>query len=123
MNHEEIMLAMGRQNGLNDQFLSICMALKQIDHLIKGFVQDVCDDMGVNSKDLFYKTEIVNGTYILALFRGEDKHMAKYGWTLDEFLTICSNKDKVQMEFNTVIRKLILNLDVNTDNSIWVPSN
>lgn len=122
MNYEDVIRQMGRQNGLNDQSLSICMGLQHIDRLIKGFIQDVCDDMGIPSNDLFYKTEIANGLYVLSLFRGKDKHLSKYGWAFDEFLMICSNKDKVEMEFNTVIRKLILNLDVNTDNSIWIPS-
>lgn len=117
------MFETGRETGLNEQTLLIATTLKQIDGLIKGFVKDVCKDMGVDTNALFYKTEVKNGCYILSIFRSSDKHMVKFGWTMEEFLTICSNKDKVEYEFNTAIRKMILNLDVKSDTSIWVSDN
>lgn len=117
------MLEMGRGTGLNEQTLMIAMTLKRIDDLIKGFVKDVCQDMGIEGNTLFYKTEVEKGCYVLSLFRSTDNHMVKHGWTMEEFLMICSNKDRIEQTFNTVIRQLILNLDVNSDNLIWTPQN
>jgi hypothetical protein len=102
------------QNRINQAF-------KVIDEQIKEFANNVIRDIGVKSDTLYFKSEIANFCYNIYFYESERRQTVGFSWPITKFLEVCSNKDRVELEMNMVIRKMIFKLqEINSTEVVWV---
>lgn len=92
--------------------------LKLIDQQIKVFVSDICKDVGFSYEHLYIKTELEKTLYSVHLYKADTKKRASYTWSVDEFLLMCQDKERLEYRMNEVIRRLILEMQYDEQGGI-----
>ena len=92
--------------------------LKLIDQQIKKFVSDICKDVGFSYENLYIKTDLDKTLYSISLYKADTQRMAKYTWSIDEFLLMCQDKEQLEYRMNEVIRRLILKMQYDEQGGI-----
>lgn len=80
----------------------------QINQLIKQFVIDICKDMGFTDGKLYIRSDIQEMHYTLSLFHSDYQQTVTFALPLDEFLELCTEKDKLEHRFNHEVRRLLV---------------
>ena len=115
---DEIMTEQFDALAIEERAEVIRSLLKLIDQQIKKFVSDICKDVGFSYENLYIKTDLDKTLYRISLYKADTKRMAKYTWSIDEFLLMCQDKEQLEYRMNEVIRRLILKMQYDEQGGI-----
>lgn len=115
---DEIMTEQFDALAIEERAEVIRSLLKLIDQQIKKFVSDICKDVGFSYENLYIKTDLDKTLYSISLYKADTQRMAKYTWSIDEFLLMCQDKEQLEYRMNEVIRRLILKMQYDEQGGI-----
>lgn len=115
---DEIMTEQFDALAIEERAEVIRSLLKLIDQQIKKFVSDICKDVGFSYENLYIKTDLDKTLYRISLYKADTQRMAKYTWSIDEFLLMCQDKEQLEYRMNEVIRRLILKMQYDEQGGI-----
>ena len=115
---DEIMTEQFDALAIEERAEVIRSLLKLIDQQIKKFVSDICKDVGFSYVNLYIKTDLDKTLYSISLYKADTQRMAKYTWSIDEFLLMRQDKEQLEYRMNEVIRRLILKMQYDEQGGI-----
>ena len=115
---DEIMTEQFDALAIEERAEVIRSLLKLIDQQIKKFVSDICKDVGFSYENLYIKTDLDKTLYSISLYKADTQRMAKYTWSIDEFLLMCQDKEQLEYRMNEVIRRFILKMQYDEQGGI-----
>lgn len=92
--------------------------LNLIDQQIKVFVSDICKDVGFSYENLYLKTDLDKAMYTITLYKADTKQTVRHSWSIDEFLVMCQDKERLEFQMNHVMRRMILKLQYDAEGGI-----
>ena len=90
------------------RYQNLWLGLGKIDVEIQKFIRQIVEATVDDPKIYSVRTEYRDLCYSILLFNAERQAFVGYSLPMGMFLTMCQTPSRIEMEINTIVRKIIL---------------